>query len=187
MSAWLAAKGLSIGWRIALYAAVCAALAGALWWAVGAPRVALASARADLATLQATHDALVTRLAEAEAASADKAEAVRTAYDAGVKSADEMRELETTNAYNRGVDTGRRIAAGTQRVRVEWRDHCPATAEGPGAGSGEGAAEVSGGRAEAIGTVLGAGGGWDAQYAEAMRRLEAAQAVVDACYEKPAR
>lgn len=182
-----ALKAASLTTRIVVYGLLLAALAGALWWAVGAPRVALAGARSELATLQATHDAMVTRLAEAEAAVAGHSAALRESYDAGVESAADMRELETKNAYNRGVDAGRRIAAGTQRVQPVWRDReCPAAPEGAGAGAGEGAAEVSGERAAAIGRVLGLAGGWDAQYAEAMRRLEAAQGLLNACYEKPA-
>lgn len=187
MNAVLAWKGASLTARVISAAIALAVLAGLLWWAVGAPRVALSSARAELATLQATHDGLVTKLAEAEAATKVKSEEVRAAYDAGVKSAATMREKETTDAYNRGKAAGERIRAGTSSVRTVWRDReCPATADGSGAGSGEGAAQVSGDRAEAIGRVIGIGGAADATYSEALRRLEQAQKIVDACYEKPA-
>lgn len=184
--ALVALRGASLGVRLAVYGFVLTAIAGLLWWAVGAPRVALSSARADLATLQATHDGLVDKLAEAEAAAKVKSEEVRAAYDAGVKSAATMREKETTDAYNRGKAAGERIRAGTSSVRVEWRDRCPATADGSGAGSGEGAAQVSGERADLIGSLLGQAGSWDATYSEALRRLEQAQKIVNACYEKPA-
>lgn len=186
MNPLLALKGASLTVRLVVYGLLLALLAGALWWAVGAPRVALASARAELATLQGQHDALKTRLAEAEAASADKTKAVQTAYDAGVKASAAMREREISDAFQRGKAAAAGISAGTVRVRTVWRDRdCPATAEGAGAGAGEGAAGVSGSRADAIGSLLAAGGSWDAQYAEAYRRLESAQAIVDACYEEP--
>lgn len=188
MNPVLAWKGASLMARLITAGIALTLIAGLLWWAVGAPRVALSSARADLATLQATHDGLVDKLAKAEAAAKAKSEEVRTAYDAGVKSAATMREKETTDAYNRGKAAGERIRAGTSSVRTIWRDReCPATADGTGAGSGEGAAQVSGERAEAIGSVLAAGGVWDATYAEAMRRLESAQKLLNACYEQPAR
>lgn len=181
-------KAASLTTRLIVYGLVLALIAGLLWWAVGAPRVALSSARADLATLQATHDGLVTKLAEAEAAAKVKSEEVRAAYDAGVKSAATMREKETTDAYNRGKAAGERIRAGTSSVRTVWRDReCPATADGSGAGSGEGAAQVSGERADLIGSLLGQAGSWDATYSEALRRLEQAQKIVNACYEEPAR
>lgn len=185
--ALVALRGASLGVRLAVYGFVLTAIAGLLWWAVGAPRVALSSARADLATLQATHDGLVTKLAEAEASAKAKSEEVRTAYDQGVAASSRMREQEVSNAYERGKAAGERIRAGTSSVRTVWRDReCPATADRSGTGSGEGAAQVSGERAGAIGDVLAAGGVWDATYAEALRRLEQAQKIVNACYEKPA-
>jgi hypothetical protein len=179
-------KAASLTTRLIVYGVLLALIAGLLWWAVGAPRVALSSARADLATLQATHDGLVTKLAEAEASAKAKSEEVRTAYDQGVAASSRMREQEVSNAYERGKAAGERIRAGTSSVRTVWRDReCPATADGSGAGSGEGAAQVSGDRAEAIGRVIGIGGAADATYSEALRRLEQAQKIVNACYEKP--
>lgn len=180
-------KAASLTTRLIVYGVLLALIAGLLWWAVGAPRVALSSARADLATLQATHDGLVTKLAEAEATAGEKTKAVQAAYDAGVKSAATMREKETTDAYNRGKAAGERIRAGASSVRTVWRDReCPATADGTGAGSGEGAAQVSGERADLIGSLLGQAGSWDATYGEAYRRLTEAQKIVNACYEQPA-
>ena len=180
-------KAASLTTRLIVYGVLLALIAGLLWWAVGAPRVALSSARADLATLQATHDGLVTKLAEAEAAAKVKSEEVRTAYDQGVAASSRMREQEVSNAYERGKAAGERIRAGTSSVRTVWRDReCPAADEGAGTGAGEGSAGVSGSRADAIGSLLAAGGGWDAQYAEAYRRLTEAQKIVDACYEEPA-
>ena len=125
--------------KIIGYALLAALAAALLWWAVGQPRLDLAQEEKAHAALQATHDALLTKLAEAEAAVEAKTLAERAAYDAGVKSAKDMRDKETSDAYQRGLDTGKRITAGTQRVRVEWRDRdCAATPEGAGAGLGEG-------------------------------------------------
>lgn len=143
---------------------------------------------AGQADIQAKWDsekaAFTIRMAEAEAQVAGKTQAVNAAYDAGVASAAQMKEREISDAYQRGKAAGERIRAGAVSVRTVWRDRdCPAATEGPGSGSGAGPAQVSGERAEAIGSLLAAAGADDATYAEAYRRLESAQKLLNACFD----
>src|SRR5690606_4558749 len=143
---------------------------------------------AGQADVQAEWDAekaaFAVQMAEAEAAVAAKTLEVRTAYDAGIAASAKMREQEIANAYQRGKSAAAGIKSGAVGVRTVWRDReCPATAEGAGTGPGEGVAGVSGDRAEAIGRVLGIAGAADATYAEAYRRLESAQKLLNACFD----
>lgn len=143
---------------------------------------------AGQADVQAEWDAekaaFAVKMAEAEAAVAAKTLEVRTAYDAGIAASAKMREQEIANAYQRGKSAAAGIKSGAVGVRTVWRDRdCPATPEGASAGPSERAPEVSGERAEAIGGLLAAAGADDAFYAEAYRRLESAQVLLNACYE----
>jgi len=174
-------KGIAKSIGYALLAPLAAAL---LWWAVGQPRLDLAQEEKAHAALKAEHEGLLTKLQEAEAAAEAKSLEVRTAYDAGIAASAKMREQEIANAYQRGKSAAAGIKSGAVGVRTVWRDReCPASAEGAGPGSGEGVAQVSGERADAVGRVLGAAGGWDSSYSEAMRRLESAQKLLNACFD----
>lgn len=174
--------------RILWFAAAFLILVGAIWIAVGAPRVALARSESRLSELTATHESLLARLREAEASSEAKSEEVRAAYDDGVRSSSLMREKEIADAYKRGVATVSGVNSGAVRVREVWRERdCPAPTQGAGSKPVAEPPQVSGGRAEAIGNVLGEAGVWDATYAEAYRRLEAAQVIINSCFETPSR
>lgn len=110
--------------------------------------------------------------------------AERAEYDRKLDAQWAANEQEKANAYERGRAAGAAIAAGTVRVREVWRD-CPATAAGEGAESDGRAADLFGRRADAIGGLFGAAGVWDATYALAIGRLNAAQGLLNQCYEQP--
>lgn len=109
-----------------------------------------------------------------------------TYYDR--KTLDKAREArEIDNAFERGRRHGANIASGTVSVRTVWRDReCPKAVSGQGAESVGGDSGVDPGRAAAIGEILGLAGTFDATYTLAYRRLEAAQGLLNACYETPA-
>lgn len=148
----------------------------AVWWGVIQPRL-------DLSRLQKVHDRLLMELEGRNEAAA----LARVEYDAEVIRLGVTRKKEIDDAFERGKATGDSIASGRQPVRVVWRDRCPASASRAGAEADRRASGVDTDRAEAIGRVLGIGGAADAHYAEAYARLEAAQKIVNQCYERPAR
>lgn len=172
--------------RFALLAGVALALYAATWWVAIKPRAELASERQAHAETRVAHAEVLTGLAEAAAEVARKASAARVAFAEARAKAESDYNEGVANAYERGRATAAGIAAGTVRVREVWRD-CPAAPAGEGAGPAGRPADVSANRGEAIGRVLGIGGEADAAYARAIARLTAAQQLVDACHEEPAR
>jgi len=172
--------------RLLLQFAALAALLAAIWWAAILPRQQLANERLAHATTRATHAQVLADLAEATAKVARKAAAARVTYAEAKAKAESDYNKGVADAYERGRAAAAGIAAGTVRVRAVWRD-CPAAAAGPGTEPAGRPADVSADRGEAIGRVLGIGGEADAAYARAIDRLRAAQQLVDACHEEPAR
>lgn len=174
--------------RLLLGLATVAVLGLALWWAVILPRQQLAAERAAHAGTKAEHARVLQALAEAAAEAARKAARAREAFAAATAESETRYQEGVADAYERGRATAAGIAAGTVRVREVWRERdCPAAAGGQGAEPAAGSAGVSGDRAAAIGRVVGIGGVADAGYARAIERLKAAQAIVDQCFEEPAR
>jgi len=174
--------------RILLALGGLALMLAALWWAAIWPRQQLAAERAAHAGTKARHAEVLQGLAEAAAEVARKAARAREAFAEATAESESRYEKGVADAYERGRATAAGIAAGTVRVREVWREReCPAAAGGQGTEPAAGPAGVSGDRAAAIGRVLGIGGAADAGYARAIERLNAAQAIVDQCFEEPAR
>lgn len=143
-------------------------------------------ARADQAVVLADIARDARSVAEQSANLAVLAAEAKAAYHEEKSRAATTRAQEMNDAYERGRLTGAAIAAGTQRVRDVWRDRCPQANAWQGTELAGGFALVDRGRADAIGRVLGLAGGFDAQYGEAIARLNAAQTLLNVCYEQPA-
>ncbi|GEM_PF-2445473 len=174
--------------RLLLQFAALAALLAAIWWAAILPRQQLANERLAHATTRATHAQVLTDLAQATAEVARKAAAARVTYAEAKAKAESEYNKGVADAYERGRTAAAGIAAGTVRVREVWREReCPGAAAGQGTELAGRVADVSADRAEAIGEVLGIAGEADAAYARAIARLTAAQELVNACHEEPAR
>jgi len=134
----------------------------------------------------ARHAATFQRIAELTAVAAEKAGRARALFADQVLADVARHAKETEDAYEAGRAAAAGIADGSVRVRTVWRDReCSAAVPGPGAEPAGGDPAVSGGRADAIGRVLGRGWGWDATYGLAYSRLTRAQELLDACYEQP--
>ena len=155
------------------------ALAALIWWAAVLPRQQLSS-------LRAKHAEVTAKIAESAAKAAEKAKANVHAVAAAKAAAAETYRKGVEDAYIRGEAFGRDAAAGTGGVRVVWRDRCPGAPAGQGAGLAGGAAPVPDDRAASMGRVLGIAGAADSAYLQLYQRLEAAQAALNQCYDKPA-
>ena len=143
-----------------------------------------AGERAADARHRKTIDDLRAKTARQEAVAA----AARAVYDSQASADAARHEQEKRDAYERGRAAAAGIAAGDIGVRTVWRDReCPQAAAGPGAEPAGRHPDVDPGRADAIGRVLGHGWRWDAAYGLAIARLNAAQQLLNACYDQPAR
>lgn len=161
--------------RIVLSLIASLLLVALVWWAAIKPRVELAKAEKQLAEISAK-----------SAAQEADAKVAQEQFTAGIAALRKEKDKGIEDAYIRGQAYGEDIAAGRRTVKRVWRD-CPQAAAGEGSGPDPGDSGVSGDRARAIGEVLGFGGSRDAIYAEAYGRLEAAQKLLNQCYDKPAR
>lgn len=143
--------------------------------------------RADHEQTKAKHAEVLAGIAEKTRVAAEKAAAVRGAFDAAALAAQAAHALEVSDAFERGRVAAAGIRDGAVSVRTVWRDReCPAADAGQGAGPAGGDQAFPASRADAIGRVLGLGWAWDADYALAVRRLTEAQQLLNACYEQPA-
>lgn len=159
--------------------AAAVALAALVWWAAILPRQQLSS-------LREKHAEVTAKIAEAAAAAAEKAKANVNAVAAAKAAAAETYRKGVEDAYIRGEAFGRSAAAGGAGVRIMWRDRCPGATAGQGAGPPGGLAPVPDDRAASMGRVLGISGAADSAYLQCFQRLEAAQAALNQCYDKPA-
>lgn len=182
----LAAANLTV--RIVAALAALLLVAAAVWWVAFKPRSELADERQAHAQTRAAHAQVLADLASKTRAVAEKAAAARGTYESRNEEDRDAHDRELDAAFERGKAAAAGIGDGTVRVRTVWRDReCPAPAAGAGAAAGAGLEAVPAGRADAIGRVLGLAGQWDADYAALYQRLLAAQPLIDACYEQPAK
>jgi hypothetical protein len=153
----------------------------------GLQTVRLAREQAAHAQTKQQHATVLREIADKTAEAARLAGIARAAYDAQALEDLHQHSKDIEDAFKRGEAAAGSINAGAVRVRTVWRDReCPQAVPGQGAEPDDGTADVTPGRADAIGRVLGHAGTWDAAYRLAYERLTAAQGLLNACYEEPA-
>lgn len=157
-----------------------------VWWAVFKPRQDLADERAAHQATKAAHATMLAGLAAKTEAAAAAAARARTVFEAETKENARVHATEVAAAFERGKAVAVGIRDGSVSVREVWRNNCPSPTAGQGAEPGRGSEAIPGGRADAIGRVLGHGEAWDADYKLCYTRLTAAQKLLDAAYEEPA-
>lgn len=158
-----------------------------VWIVAIKPRQELAAERTAHAQTKAEHAAVMADIAARTRAAAEAAQRARDTYTTKTQEDARVHELEVAAAFERGKGVAAGIRSGAVRVQDVWRDgRCETPDAGEGAGPGAGTEALTGGRADAIGRVLGYGGTWDADYAAIHARLTRAQALLNQCYEQPA-
>lgn len=128
------------------------------------------------------HARVLGELAAETKAAKDATQRAIAAYKANDKVRDAAHDKAVNDAYERGKDVGRTVAAGTRRLRDDWAVHqCPAPGWDGALVVAPNPAEL-GRRAVAVGRVLGKAGEWDADYRRVYDALIDTRALLAQCY-----